>query len=106
MDTHKKEPVHHAVNSSSKAESDKDYDISKSSDPEKPSDGSMMAVEPSATEYEYITGIRLWLVVASVTLVCFLILLDMSIIVTVSPDASISVSNLLINMTGYPSNHQ
>jgi hypothetical protein len=32
---------------------------------------------------QYITGLKLWLVVAAVTLVTFLILLDMSIIVTV-----------------------
>lgn len=32
---------------------------------------------------QYITGLKLWLVVTAVTLVTFLILLDMSIIVTV-----------------------
>lgn len=106
METDEKEPVDHAVHSSGAAESDKDHDISESSDPENPSDGSTEVVEAPETEYEYITGIQLWLVVASITLVCFLMLLDMSIIVTVSFDASISASNLLINMTGYPSNHQ
>jgi hypothetical protein len=35
-------------------------------------------------EHEYITGSKLWAVLASVTLVLFLTLLDMSIIVTVS----------------------
>jgi hypothetical protein len=35
-------------------------------------------------EQEYITGIKLYLVVSAVTLVAFLMLLDMSIIATVS----------------------
>jgi hypothetical protein len=35
-------------------------------------------------EHEYITGAKLWLVLAAVTLVVFLMMLDMSIIVTVS----------------------
>jgi hypothetical protein len=34
---------------------------------------------------EYLSGVRLWLVVASVTIVAFVMLLDMSIIVTASP---------------------
>jgi hypothetical protein len=33
---------------------------------------------------EYLTGVRLWLVLASVTLVAFIMLLDMSIIGTAS----------------------
>jgi hypothetical protein len=33
---------------------------------------------------EYLSGVRLWLVVASVTIVAFVMLLDMSIIVTAS----------------------
>ncbi|KAF2188862.1 efflux pump [Zopfia rhizophila CBS 207.26] len=44
------------------------------SDPAKP--------EP---EYEYITGFKLWLVLAAVTLIVFLVMLDMSIIVTAIP---------------------
>jgi hypothetical protein len=40
-------------------------------------------------EYEYITGAKLWLVLASVTLICFLMMLDMSIIVTVSSSSII-----------------
>jgi hypothetical protein len=36
--------------------------------------------------FEYVTGIKLWVVVASVTLVAFLMMLDTSIIVTVSFD--------------------
>jgi hypothetical protein len=39
--------------------------------------------EDAQPEYEYITGTKLWLVLASVTLVVFLAMLDMSIIVTV-----------------------
>lgn len=36
------------------------------------------------TEHEYISGMKLWLVIISLTLGCFLMMLDMSIIVTVS----------------------
>lgn len=36
-------------------------------------------------EPRHVTGIKLWLVLASVTLVAFLMLLDMSIIVTAIP---------------------
>ena len=36
------------------------------------------------TEHEYISGMKLWLTVTSLTLGCFLMMLDMSIIVTVS----------------------
>jgi hypothetical protein len=35
-------------------------------------------------EREYLRGVRLWLVVASVTIVAFIMLLDMSILVTAS----------------------
>ena len=35
-------------------------------------------------EYEYISGMRLWLVILAVTLAAFLMLLDMSIIATVN----------------------
>jgi hypothetical protein len=41
-------------------------------------------VDGGEEAYEYVTGIKLWLVVASVTLIAFLMMLDMSIIVTVS----------------------
>jgi len=37
-----------------------------------------------ADEHEFITGLKLWAVLASVTLVLFLTMLDMSIIATVS----------------------
>jgi hypothetical protein len=42
--------------------------------------GSLEDVE----KQEYLNGVRLWLVVASVTIVAFVMLLDMSIIVTAS----------------------
>lgn len=38
-----------------------------------------------AAEYEYMTGVKLFLVLVSVTLTVFLMMLDESIIVTVSP---------------------
>ena len=45
--------------------------------------------EAAETEYEYIRGIKLWLVIASLTVTCFLVMLDMSIIVIVSFDNSL-----------------
>lgn len=49
-------------------------------------DGIVSAVEPSSTkeEHEYITGMKLGLVVAAVSLCCFLMLLDTAIVVTAS----------------------
>ncbi|OBT72658.1 hypothetical protein VF21_08577 [Pseudogymnoascus sp. 05NY08] len=41
--------------------------------------------EAAQPEHEYISGLQLWLVMASVTLVVFLMLLDISIIVTAIP---------------------
>ena len=40
--------------------------------------------KPAEPEHEYITGFKLWIVIASITLCCFLMMLDTSIIVTVS----------------------
>jgi hypothetical protein len=50
----------------------------------KPSEASAIAVDDGKSEYEYITGVKLFLVMASLTLVLFLMMLDMSIVVTVS----------------------
>lgn len=48
-------------------------------------DGNLEVVEsPKDEERKYLTGIKLFMVVSAVTLVCFLVLLDTSIIVTVS----------------------
>jgi hypothetical protein len=46
---------------------------------------------------EYLSGIRLWLVVASVTVVAFVMLLDMSIIVTASLWSSLLIHPYLLN---------
>ncbi|PMD41915.1 efflux pump [Hyaloscypha variabilis F] len=43
------------------------------------------AAAPAEAEFEYVTGVKLWLATAAVTLVCFLMMLDMSIIVTAIP---------------------
>jgi len=86
-----KEDVDHGVISTGATGSEKDVDISESSDPEKPPDISTEvagAAEPAEAEFEYVTGVKLWLATAAVTLVCFLMMLDMSIIVTVSLDIS------------------
>jgi hypothetical protein len=54
-----------------------------SSDPEKGADGTVIPANTSE-EHQYITGVKLFLVMAAVTLACFLMLLDTSIITTVS----------------------
>jgi hypothetical protein len=108
IDMEEKNRVDHGVVSTSTANSAKHTDISDSSDPEKPSEGSMDVAESAETtdpEFEYITGVKLWLATAAVTLVCFLMMLDMSIIVTVSLHNPLRALDLLMNMTGYPSNH-
>jgi hypothetical protein len=51
---------------------------------EKKSDSNPTVTADEVPEHEYITGAKLWLVLAAVTLVVFLMMLDMSIIVTVS----------------------
>jgi hypothetical protein len=45
---------------------------------------------------EYLSGVRLWLVVASVTIVAFVMLLDMSIIVTASLWSSLPIPLYLL----------
>jgi hypothetical protein len=60
-----------------------DRDVEKTTNPEKQADGSATAAEVVEPEHEFITGIKLSLVLASVVLVAFLMMLDMSIIVTV-----------------------
>ena len=60
-------------------------DVAAEVDPEKQLDSST-STDPGqpAPEYEYTTGVKLWLVLISVTLTVFLMMLDESIIVTVS----------------------
>lgn len=60
-------------------------DVAAEVDPEKQLDSST-STEPGqpVPEYEYITGVKLWLVLVSITLTVFLMMLDESIIVTVS----------------------
>jgi hypothetical protein len=87
MDKDGKEPVDHAT-APSPANLDKEVNTSDFSDRETTSDRGTKVPEAVKTEHEYITGVKLWLAMASITLVCFLMLLDMSIIVTVSLDTS------------------
>lgn len=47
---------------------------------------------PKDEERKYLTGIKLFMVISAVTLVCFLVLLDTSIIVTVSLSASFAIN--------------
>ena len=104
MEKDERQPTDHGIISESTTNVDTEPNISELSNPEKPLDGSTKPVEATETEYEYITGIKLWLVIASITLICFLMMLDMSIVVTVSFYNSIKGFKLT-NMTGYPSNH-
>lgn len=56
-------------------------------------------------DYKYITGLKLAVVIVSVTLVAFLMMLDLSIIVTVSQDRAISGDDcvpLLIPIRPFP----
>ena len=72
--------------------------IKNSSDGEKPLEGS---ADPTAeAELQYVTGIKLYLAVASVSLAIFLMLLDISIIATVSRHMS-SLEKLL-NLQAIP----
>jgi hypothetical protein len=60
-------------------------DVAAKIDPEKQLDSSASTkIRQPAPEYEYITGVKLWLVLVSITLTVFLVMLDESIIVTVS----------------------
>jgi hypothetical protein len=92
------EHVNPEVVSTSAADSTKDFDVSGLSD------SSTKAAEPAeatAAEFQYVTGVKLWLATAAVTLVAFLIMLDMSIIVTVSYDHRLSVIASLMYLEGY-----
>jgi len=60
-------------------------DVAAEVDPEKrPNSSTLTDPGQPAPEYEYITGLKLWLVFISVTLTVFLLMVDESIIVTVS----------------------
>jgi len=79
--------VDDGVISKAATDSEKDVHMSISSDLQNPPDVSTDVTEaaaPAEAEFEYVTGVKLWLATAAVTLVCFLMMLDMSIIVTVS----------------------
>jgi len=77
------------------------------SDAEKLSNGSMTVTEVGKAEPEYIAGVKLLLVLASVTLVAFLMMLDMTIIATVRFHlAYLKIWKSLIIVIGYPSNYE
>ncbi|KAL3426835.1 efflux pump [Phlyctema vagabunda] len=58
-----------------------DTDMSRASESEKQLEGTAAETD----EHDYITGVKLAVVIASITLVCFLMMLDMSIVVTAIP---------------------
>lgn len=87
-----------------------DANMEKFSDQERHSDDSVTTPLEAAAElpeHEYATGVKLVLIIASVTLVSFLMMLDMSIIATVGFHiVRLKVGKLLIKVKGYSSNHQ
>ncbi|KAH8784717.1 efflux pump [Hyaloscypha finlandica] len=83
-----KEFVDHVVAFKGGTDSGKGIGVSDSSDPKRPSESNTKvpeAPEPTKTEYEYVTSVKLWLATVAVTLVGFLMMLDLSIIVTAIP---------------------
>jgi len=103
-----KEFVDHVIAFKGGTDSGKGIGVSDSSDPKRPSESNTKvpeAPEPTKTEYEYVTSVKLWLATVAVTLVGFLMMLDLSIIVTVSLHNPHYALDILINMAGYPSNH-
>lgn len=81
-------------------------DNSANSTHEKISDDTVKTAESVEPEHVYISGFQLWLVMSSVTLVIFLMLLDVSIIVTVSLGILNSPPKILTTATGYSPNYQ
>lgn len=84
MASNEKQQVENGVTSDA-ADLDKGPNTVGFSHPENPADDGAKAAEATDREYEWITGVKLWLVLSSLTLVCFLMTLDMSIIVTAIP---------------------
>lgn len=72
------------VISDSATDVDNEGNVDDNSTHEKLPDDIAKTAEAAEPEHEYISGAQLWLVMSSVTLVVFLMLLDVSIIVTVS----------------------
>lgn len=72
------------VISDSSTDVDNEGHLDDNSTHEKVPDDTVKTTEAAEPEHVYISGLQLWLVISSVTLVVFLMLLDISIIVTVS----------------------
>jgi hypothetical protein len=72
---------------------------------EKTADEGTQPAKAVEEEYEYITGVKLYVLMASISLVYFLMMLDMSIIATVSFRGSRKIPLVLIYLTGCTSNH-
>lgn len=68
----------------STTDTDNATDTNEASSSEKPADTSVTAGKAAEPERQYITGIKLILVISSVTFIAFLMMLDMSIVTTVS----------------------
>jgi hypothetical protein len=51
---------------------------------EKESEVSIKSTEAPKDEYQYVTGFKFTIVMIAITLICFLVILDISIVVTVS----------------------
>ena len=65
--------------------------------------------EADTVEFEYVTGFKLAIVIVSVTMVAFILMLDSSIIATVSQHSAVNIPAtclVLIVKLGYSSHHQ
>lgn len=69
-------------------------------------DDAQAVPEPKAEEEEWVTGFKLAVIVAAVTMAAFLMLLDVSIVATVSYFLSQFHEVVVDLLTGNPKNHQ
>jgi hypothetical protein len=61
---------------------------------------------PEAEEEEWVTGLKLAVIVAAITMAAFLMLLDVSIVATVSYFLPQLIEIFIDHLTGSPKNHQ
>ena len=105
MDTHSKSDAASIRRDSLPLEEEKEQE-STSPVAEEPNEKPQQS-SPLQDQYEYVTGFKLVIVIVAITLVAFLMMLDMSIIVTVS---IFNREKLGLRDTdtfsGYPSDHQ
>lgn len=106
MDEEKRSVDHEAQQPHTAGDGDANPEIT--SDPEQGTESEVKPAHAVEVEHEYITGIKLILVMAAVTLTCFLMLLDTSIITTVCRYSLVMERQLFAHQPaqGNPSNYQ